>query len=111
MRAPIACALSFSACLVGCGEDVRVGAQCPSPYVGGATIEPGPDGGTLGIVYGTSCAPCDGDSTVRVDDRGCPVYVTPASCGGDVCLFGRLVVLVGDDAGATGDAGEEDGGE
>lgn len=111
MRGRISFVLVFCGCLAACGEDVRVGAQCPSPYVGGATIEPGPDGGTLALVYGTSCAPCDGDSTVQVDDRGCPTYVTPASCGGDVCLFGRLVVLDVDDAGSDGDAGEEDGGE
>lgn len=102
----------LGALLLACGEDVRVGGQCPSPYVGGATIDPGPDGGTLSPVYGTSCAPCDGDDDrVRVDPRGCPIYVTIESCGGELCLFGQPVVVDWDDAGADDGGAEGDAGE
>ena len=105
-------AVLLGGCLVaGCGDEVQVGALCPSPYLpgGGATVEPGPDGGTTSILYGTSCAPCAPDDDVHLDDRGCPIYVPAAACGGAVCLFGQEISLVSggaDDAGAEEDAGE-----
>jgi hypothetical protein len=96
-----------------CSSGERVlGERCPNPYVedSGASV---PDGAPSEF-YGTSCAPCDGDE-IRLDARGCPIYVTFESCGGDVCL-GGLPVTSGpdgdDDAGSDDDGGasEEDGG-
>jgi hypothetical protein len=105
---------------VGCSDEVEIGRQCPSPVTGEATVDPLPDGGVAPpeIFYGTSCAPCEGDA-VRTDERGCPIYVTFATCGGgDICVDGRQFQFrpssgdddagVGDDAGAgpDQDAGE-----
>lgn len=96
--------------VAACVDDERVvGEQCPSPYARGASRmhDAGPN-----AVYGTSCAPCDPED-VRVDARGCPVYVTVESCGGDVCI-GRVRLRQADeDAGADDDAGadEEDAGD
>lgn len=92
-------------CVAACGHDVRVGALCPSPHTGRATVDPGPDGGRTSAFYGTSCAPCDPAARVRVDRDGCPIYVTFESCGGDLCLFGDSFTRSGDD-----DAGADDGG-
>lgn len=92
--------------VAGCSTERRVlGVQCPSPYAPGATHlgDAGPGG-----VYGTSCAPCD-DARVRLDARGCPVYVTFESCGGDVCVGGVPVRELDEDAGVDEDAGAEDG--
>lgn len=97
-------------CATACGQDVRVGVLCPSPYAGRATVDPSPDGSTASQVYGTSCAPCDPTARVRVDADGCPIYVTFASCGGDVCLFGELIQRSGVDDAGVDDAGAEDGG-
>ena len=91
-------------CAAACGEDVRVGVRCPSPYASGASILPAPDGGTKSVLYGTSCAPCDSADEPRRDANGCPTYVTFASCGGDICLFGELIERPSDN-----DGGVEDG--
>jgi hypothetical protein len=88
--------------LLGCaGERHVLGAQCPSPYSEGATRahDAGPH-----AVYGTSCAPCD-TGGVRLDVRGCPVYVTFESCGGDLCLGSVRLRDIDKDAGADEDAG------
>lgn len=95
-------------CVAACGQDVRVGAMCPSPYTGEATVDPGPDGSTTSVLYGTSCAPCDSAARVRVDRDGCPIYVTLESCGGDVCLFGAPIARSRDDDAGADDAGAED---
>jgi hypothetical protein len=101
--------------LWSCSDDeVVVGEQCPSPYSGNASVEPGDAGSDAGArIYGTSCAPC-ADSEVELDAKGCPVYVTFASCGGDICLGSQLIrQRPEEDAGADEDAGEarEDAGD
>ena len=109
-------------CLGACSsEDVVVAEQCPSPRDSRATVDPGMDGGAaagsdagLPLVYGTSCAPCDG-SEPRLDSRGCPIFVTFDSCGGDICLGSVLVTQPEADAGTdpldtdAGDAPEDAG--
>jgi hypothetical protein len=109
-------ALACCWCLGGCSDEkVVVAEQCPGPHDSRATIDPGMaapvDGGLdagLAEVYGTSCAPCEG-SEPRLDARGCPIFVTFESCGGDIC-FGSVRVTVSDpDAGTDPldtDAGE-----
>jgi hypothetical protein len=99
-------------------EKVVLGEQCPSPLDSRATIDPGmavvADAGTdagVPVVYGTSCAPCEG-SKPRLDSRGCPIFVTFESCGGDIC-FGSQRVTRSEpdvDAGST-DAGDMDAGD
>jgi hypothetical protein len=92
-----------------CKEDRLVGERCPSPHLpdGGATLA---RGAVESGFYGTSCAPCEGDR-IRLDDRGCPIYVTFESCGGDVCVGGVPVSRGLPDAGARADADiDEDGG-
>jgi hypothetical protein len=92
-----------------CKEDRLVGERCPSPHLpdGGATLARGAEPSGF---YGTSCAPCEDDS-VRLDARGCPIYVTFESCGGDVCIGGVPVSQGRPDAGAGEDASiDEDGG-
>ena len=103
-----------------CSEERVLGEQCPGPFSGNATIAPYADGGEpgLGTVFGTHCAPCD-EGEPELDADGCPVFVTFASCGGDICIGPRLIALDdeppstddggGDDAGAEPD--EADGGE
>jgi hypothetical protein len=108
----------FGACS---SENVVVAEQCPSPFDSRATIAPGMDGGSdagsdagLPLVYGTSCAPCEG-SKPRLDSRGCPIFVTFESCGGDICFGPALVTRPDADAGAdsldtdAGDAAEDAG--
>jgi hypothetical protein len=105
-----------------CKEDRLVGERCPSPYLadGGATLARGAEPSAF---YGTSCAPCD-ENRIRLDDRGCPIYVTFDSCGGDVCIGGvpvsRELPDAGEDASVDEDGGaldedagtsEEDAGE
>lgn len=99
--------LGMALVLSACTEDRVVGDRCPSPYVpdGGATLARGAGRSDF---YGTSCAPCDGD-TLRLDAHGCPVYVTFQSCGGDVCIGGVRVREGLPDAGLDG-AIDEDGG-
>ena len=106
-----ACAVTLL--LLSCTSDnVTVGAQCPTPASGRATVAP--DAGTI-PVYGTSCAPCDARD-IKLDARGCPELVTWQSCGGDICIgnqrLARPMLDAGsdDDGGSEGDAGEEDGG-
>ncbi|MGD8860340.1 MAG: hypothetical protein PVI30_10020 [Myxococcales bacterium] len=107
---------------VGCSEEVVLGEQCPSPVTGEATVDSLADGGVAPpeVFYGTSCAPCDSDE-VRLDEHGCPIYVTFATCGGDICVDGRLFQFrpppldgeagVDDDAGIDDDAGAADDGD
>jgi hypothetical protein len=104
-----ACALLSAALLGACSsEHIVVGEQCPSPYSGHATTAG--DAGQAAL-YGTSCAtqgstPCRGP--VRLDKRGCPVYVTFDSCGGAICLGDQLVPLPPDAGMAGEDAGREE---
>lgn len=86
---PVALRLSLVCALgAGCTNDrVELGEQCPSPDNPSATTERGMDAG-LPLIYATSCAPCD-DPQPRLDARGCPIYVTFESCGGDICV-GRV---------------------
>jgi hypothetical protein len=99
--------------LVACSSEQRLlGERCPNPYVSNSSATLAADAGPSAL-YGTSCAPCD-DAEPRLDRRGCPIYVTFESCGGDICL-GRVRVMAPDDgdAGTDGDdsgASEEDGG-
>jgi hypothetical protein len=89
-----------------------VGEQCPSPLSGDAAIAGGDAGGN--VLFGTSCArktgsPCGG--VTRLDKRGCPIFVTFDTCGGDICLGDQLIPRpdagsTGEDAGAELDAGE-----
>ena len=96
-------------------KQVVVGEQCPGPYSGHATLAI-KDAGKASV-FGTSCAPCKADA-VRLDKRGCPIFVTFDSCGGDICvgdlrISRRVDAGAGEqDAGWEGDAGgsEEDGG-
>jgi hypothetical protein len=94
-----------------CSSEERVlGERCRNPYEedSGATRS---DGAAIDF-YGTSCAPCDADD-IRLDARGCPIYVTFESCGGDICLGDVPVRLTpqAEDAGIDDDAGtDEDGG-
>jgi hypothetical protein len=108
-------------CLGACSsEDVVVAEQCPSPLDSRATIDQGMDGGLDAgsdagrpLVYGTSCAPCEG-SKPRLDSRGCPIFVTFESCGGDICFGPALVTRPEVDAGTDPlDAGDtpEDAGD
>jgi hypothetical protein len=86
-------------------KDEVVGAQCPGPFTGRATIE-GPM--STSQIFGTSCAPCS-SGKIRLDKHGCPIFVTVESCGGPVCLAGIEVSEA--DGGAASDSGvEEDGG-
>jgi len=93
-------------------EKVTVGAQCPTPASGHATVAK--NAGTV-PVYGTSCAPCD-RADIVLDARGCPKLVTWQSCGGDICIgeqrLPRPVLDAGadEDGGSEGDASAEDGG-
>jgi hypothetical protein len=92
-----------------CSSEQRVvGERCPNPYVEDTSASFAPDAG-LSEFYGTSCAPCDRPG--RLDDRGCPIYVTFDSCGGDVCLGGvrvRRGEVSDEDAGSDVDSGVED---
>jgi hypothetical protein len=105
----------FGACS---SEDVVVAEQCPSPLDSRATIDPGMDAGLdagVALIYGTSCAPCVG-GTQRLDSRGCPIFVTFESCGGDICFGPTLVTRPEIDAGTDPletDAGDtpEDAGD
>lgn len=101
--------LSVVIALGACTEDRVVGERCPNPFFedGGATLGRGAEPSSF---YGTSCAPCDGDP-IRLDARGCPIYVTFESCGGDVCIGNVLVRQGIGDAGLDAAAGgDEDGG-
>jgi hypothetical protein len=121
VRSIVAAALA-GWCLGACSsEDVVVAEQCPSPFDSRATIDPpmaaqmdgGADAG-MTLIYGTSCAPCEG-SKPRLDARGCPIFVTFESCGGDICIGSGLVTRPDADAGAdpletdAGDAPEDAG--
>jgi hypothetical protein len=90
---------------ISCSDDkVTLGAQCPSPRSEDASVE-GDAGAGPSAIYGTSCAPCIA-GRARVDARGCPMFVTFESCGGDICLGGQRVSRAADaDAGSDGDAG------
>ena len=108
----LACAVVVCAAwLASCDDEVSAGRQCPTPYSGMATVEHPPDAGRASF-YGTSCAPCDPNEELRLDEDGCPVFVTFAQCGGDVCLFGLRVAQPVTDAGIrdadTDDAGDDD---
>ena len=98
-------------------EQVVVAEQCPGPRDSRATVDPAIDAGAdagVPLVYGTSCAPCEG-STPRLDARGCPIFVTFDSCGGDICLGPALVSRSEADAGSepldtdAGDVAEDAG--
>ncbi len=89
--------------LLGCDPDeVVVGERCPHPSTGRATIVGGQE--AADGIYGTGCAPCD-ESPPEFDARGCPIYVTFESCGGNICIGDVELQLNDDDAGATGVAG------
>ena len=90
--------------LGACSERRIIGEQCPSPFSGHATIEG--DAGDA-VIYGTSCAPCDKPHP-KLDARGCPIFVTFESCGGDICAGGVRISRI--DAGTEEDGGAEDGG-
>lgn len=106
VRACVVVALGVS--LASCDEEVSVGTQCPSPFSGMASVEHPPDASGPAF-YGTSCAPCSPDDEVRLDEDGCPIYVTFAECrGGDLCLFGLRVVAPAADAGTAPDADTRD---
>ena len=89
------------------GDRAVLGEQCPHPNAPGATLA---KGAGRSEVYGTSCAPCG--RKPRFDEQGCPVYVTWASCGGDICIGGALVERpkpdAGSDAGPDADAGGDE---
>jgi hypothetical protein len=105
--------LSLCVALVACAcsSDERVlGERCPNPYTEDSDATRS-DGATTDF-FGTSCAPCDADD-IRLDDDGCPIYVTFESCGGDICLGDVRVRLTPEvqDGGVDEDAGaDEDGG-
>ena len=117
MRVPRPCprlAVTLLLCATGsgCGSDkILVGVQCPSPYTDNASYAPGVDLGVPIYFFGTSCAPCDGEP-LELDDQGCPIYVTPQSCGGNVCLLGAELRTPSDmdDGGVEEDAGDDDSG-
>jgi len=95
----LASACAVALLLGACTDDkVTVGSQCPAAPSGRATLAP--DAGPS-LVYGTHCAPCD--SAEKLDAHGCPVLVTWASCGGDICIGKQLLPQPVLDAGA--DAG------
>jgi hypothetical protein len=102
------CALTLllSACT---DDEVVVGSQCPAAPSGDATLA---DGAVPSLIHGTSCAPCEGDKPT-LDPHGCPVLVTWASCGGDICIGQQLVPQPVLDAGGAdggpdaGDAGPD----
>jgi hypothetical protein len=94
-------ASACAAALVLCActdDDVTLGSQCPSGSSGRATLA---EGAAPSPVYGTSCAPCDVDD-IQLDAKGCPVLVTWASCGGDICVGGQLLPMPQLDAGPDG---------
>ena len=88
------------------GERAILGEQCPRPGSPGSTVA---KGSGPSQVYGTSCAPCEGDE-VKYDDMGCPTYVTWASCNGDICIGGELIPRPRPDAGSRDGGGDEDAG-
>jgi len=93
-----------------CSSEERVlGERCRNPYTQDDDVTLSDGGGS--DFFGTSCAPCDADD-IRLDDEGCPIYVTFASCGGDICLGDVPVTMTPEvDAGVDDDAGaDEDGG-
>ena len=99
-----ACAVSLLLC--ACTDDeVIVGSQCPSAPSGRATLAK--DAGPA-LLYGTSCAPCAGDK-VTLDVHGCPVLVTWASCGGDICVGHQLLPRPSLDGGPSADGGDAGG--
>lgn len=113
-RGAFICSIAATAWLVvssGCSDaKVISGEQCPGPYSASATLA-SPDAGRADI-YGTSCAPCEGAGT-QFDVKGCPIFVTFESCGGDICIGSKTVRKVlppdDDDAGADDDGGAEQG--
>lgn len=103
------CLLAIGAC--SSSEHV-VGDQCPSPYSNNrsakATVRD--PGGAMGF-FGTSCAPCKADAPIKLDKRGCPIFVTFETCGGPVCLNGyEIAVPTENDGGADNDSGAGDSG-
>ena len=109
----LAATLLLCVTAAGCSDHkVLVGVQCPSPYyTTNASYAPGVDLGAPTHFYGTSCAPCDREP-LELDDQGCPIYVTPQSCGGNVCLLGAELRPPPDmdDGGVEEDAGDDDSG-
>jgi hypothetical protein len=89
------------------GERAILGEQCPKPGTRGATLAK--DAGRAEI-YGTTCAPCTGKT--RFDAQGCPIYVTWASCGGDICIGSEVIPEPkpdgGGDSGIDDDAGSDE---
>ena len=105
---------------LGCSpEQLQLAEQCPSPESGQATVA-GDQSTQPSGTFGTTCAPCDDEDQPELDDRGCPVFVTAASCGGDVCIGSVRIPRQASDGGALdggagptadGGASDEDGGE
>src|SRR5204862_5381798 len=83
-RLLVLCLVAIAAC--SSSEHV-VGDQCPSPYsdMAGYKATVRDRDGSKGY-FGTSCAPCKPDDQIKLDKRGCPIFVTFETCGGPVCL-------------------------
>jgi hypothetical protein len=80
----VALLVMFALLAAACSrKQIVVGSQCPSPYGKNASYAAGVARGAA--LYGTSCPPCTA-SRIKLDKRGCPIYVTFDSCGGDICL-------------------------
>lgn len=87
------------------GDPAILGDQCPNPGARGSSLAR--DAGSSNV-FGTSCAPC---KPTRYDEQGCPIYVTWASCGGDICIGSRVIPVPRGDAGpGDGGSGDEDAG-